>query len=332
VDDQMNSLRSLQVTAIIPSYNGFRYIGQVLNALARQSLAPAEFEIVVVDNKSTVPLFETPEAIEALDILTSRGVAFRVVREERQGLTFARRAGVSAAAAETVVFLDDDNVVCEGYLQSGCEAMRAAEVGLLISRVSPVYEKFPSPAFHRRRHLLAINESHGVVGICWPPEEILCPSLGAGLWIRRQLFEDIQTEHGETLLPDRVGDRLISGGDIELGIHVGVRGYGRKYVPALIVEHHIPAVRLQPAYFYRLIDGIVRSTATIEARYLNRRQNGFSKYIKFSYRATFGVLAAALRSDPWREYRCILASARASFRGGYEEDADAIAIPTKKSP
>src|SRR5262249_21674737 len=80
------------------------------------TLLKSEFEVVICDNASS-------PALDAAELNGSRGLNLRVVREERPGVTFARCTGISAAAAELMVFADDDNGLDPDYLE---ESLRIA--------------------------------------------------------------------------------------------------------------------------------------------------------------------------------------------------------------
>lgn len=308
----------VDVTAVIPTFNGQRFLGVVLAALARQSLKGDRYEVVVVDNNSTVDLFAGPGTADALAALRSKGVSFRCIREPRQGLTYARIAGVLAAYGSAVCYLDDDNEPGSEYLEVGMRALAdQPKVGVLVSRVFPLYTVMPSPAVRRREHLFAVNHMLGDTPIRWPAETVTCPTLGAGMWVRRSVMEQILERFGTGVLPDRVGTTLVSGGDIELGILAGRVGYDRLYVPGLTLHHHIPAGRVQSEYLARLIDGIVRSAATIDAHYLGRRPSVLTRVGGFAVTIAFGWLQALRRGDAGREYRFMIAASRARLRGHY---------------
>jgi hypothetical protein len=181
--------------------------------------------------------------------------------------------------------------------------------------VYPVYEAPPSPAVQRREHLLAINYPLGDAPIRWPASCIICPTLGAGLWVRKSIFEDLHTRFGAGLLPDRVGTQLVSGGDIEIGIGVGKLGFDRVYVPELILRHHIPAWRVDASYTSRLIVGIVRSEAALDAKYRARSCGMVRRLAQFLGRVVAGGVLALYRGDAQKEYRFILASAYGQLLG-----------------
>jgi glycosyltransferase involved in cell wall biosynthesis len=304
------------VSVVIPTYNGQRFLGVVLAALAQQALAADRYEVVVIDNNSTLDLFAAPGTQDALAALRAKGVAFRCVPEPRQGLTFARIRGARAARADLLCFLDDDNESSPGYLASGLAALADPRVGLLVSRVFPVYEEPPSPAARRRENLLALNYRLGDASIRWPAGA-LCPSLGAGMWVRKGALEAIFAGPRGLALQDRTGGELSSGGDIEIGIGVGDLGFDRLYVPDLTIRHHIPAARLQPAYFRRLISGIVRSEATLHARYFRQRDRKVVRLIELLGCAGVGWAVALCRGDAVREYQFMLTAAYSRFVGPF---------------
>src|SRR6185369_18013044 len=91
------------ISVIIVTYNPREdLLNWALDSLEAQTLAKSRFEVIVVDNNSSPPL--TAERLSA-----GRTLDIRLVREQRQGIMFARWAGITAARAELLVFVDDDN-------------------------------------------------------------------------------------------------------------------------------------------------------------------------------------------------------------------------------
>jgi glucosyl-dolichyl phosphate glucuronosyltransferase len=58
------------------------------------------------------------------------------------------------------------------------------------------------------------------------------------------------------LLSDRVGKRLVSGGDVELALRVASTGRTLWYVPSSVLRHEIPARRTTRDYLVRIIRGL----------------------------------------------------------------------------
>ena len=149
------------------------------------------------------------------------------MHEARQGLLFARLRGLREARFEYICFLDDDNVPGPNFVENGIRAFGNQSVGMLTSRVFPKYARIPPAAMLRREHLLAINRSLGAVPIEWKATFSCAPTIGAGMWLRRSLaaLQAIPIEYPSALLTDRIGKQMLSGGDIEFGILMGLAGF-----------------------------------------------------------------------------------------------------------
>jgi glycosyltransferase involved in cell wall biosynthesis len=107
----------VQLSVVIPCYNGAETLGELLEALANQTWSKP-WEIIVANNGSTD---------SSLDIVASykrRLPNMRVVdASKRQGQPYALNVGVEAAAAENVSICDADDVVGEGYVRAIGEAL-----------------------------------------------------------------------------------------------------------------------------------------------------------------------------------------------------------------
>lgn len=310
-------------TVAIPTFDGAKRIGQLLTALAAQSVeSGAAFEVVVVDNASTDDTGRIAREHPATGELCRHGVPLRVVHEGRPGLTYARIRGVLEATAPVVCFLDDDTIPGERYVQDGIQVFSDPKVGVAVSHVFPDYESSPPPAIARREHLFGINRHLGVSPRVWKPEDGIAPTLGAGLWVRREAFLNaVPWSEPEQLLPDRLGETLLSGGDIEIGFLIGRAGHLRTYRPELRLAHRVLARRFDTQYVCRLIVGIMRSAATLDRKYARRGQERAPGRATSLARLLFAVAAspviAAVRRDGARDALFTLAAAWAGVQGPY---------------
>jgi glycosyltransferase involved in cell wall biosynthesis len=306
-------------SVVIPTFNGAMRLPHVLAALVAQTAPDRSFEVIVVDNASTDATSLVAREDPAVAQLGARGVAVRVIAEPRQGLTFARIAGVAAARSDAVCFLDDDNLPDPDYLENGIAAFADPSLGLAISRVRPRWETVPPPSVLRRRHLLAINDYLGDEPVDYGASATPAPTIGAGLWVRRSAFlKAVPWERPELLMPDRVGQRLVSGGDIELGVLIGKAGYRRIYAPTLRLVHEIPGRRFETSYLRSLIDGIVRSELTVCEKYDGARF-GLHDHALAAAQLVKAVCAipwlALTRDDVQREIAFVLADRWARLKG-----------------
>lgn len=91
----------MQFSIIVPTHNRNKSLQQCLNALARQTCARSEFEVVVVDDGSCCP-------VGTLASSFSDGLQIRVIRQENKGAASARNAGSAQAQGKYLAFTDDD--------------------------------------------------------------------------------------------------------------------------------------------------------------------------------------------------------------------------------
>jgi len=117
------------------------YFPQCLDALRCQTLAPNQWELVMVDNRSDEPVADLAD-------LSWHPLA-RIVREETPGLTPARLRGIRETTGGILVFVDDDNVLDADFLET---AVRTAEekafLGSWSGQCRPLFEE-PPPTWTR---------------------------------------------------------------------------------------------------------------------------------------------------------------------------------------
>jgi lipopolysaccharide/colanic/teichoic acid biosynthesis glycosyltransferase/GT2 family glycosyltransferase len=112
------------ISVIVPAYNAAATLPACLQALKHQTIASAEYEIIVVDDGSTD---NTAELARQLNV--------RVISQPNQGPAAARNAGVEIARGDIVLFTDAD---CEP-LPDWIEQMIAPFKDLEVAGVKGVY-------------------------------------------------------------------------------------------------------------------------------------------------------------------------------------------------
>ncbi len=91
--------KPLPISVIVPTRNRHQKLAALLEDLQRQNLAPADYEILVVDDGSNPPV-TLPEA--------QNGVELRLLRLEGVERCIGRNSGAAAAKGEIILFVDDD--------------------------------------------------------------------------------------------------------------------------------------------------------------------------------------------------------------------------------
>jgi glycosyltransferase involved in cell wall biosynthesis len=104
----------MQISVIIPVFNGADHLPEALGAVLGQSLPRNEYEVVLVDDGSTDG---------SADL--AQGLPVRCVRQKNGGPASARNAGIREACGEWVAFTDADCVPSRRWLEKLLAAVRA---------------------------------------------------------------------------------------------------------------------------------------------------------------------------------------------------------------
>jgi hypothetical protein len=112
------------LSVIIPVYNRGEMIRYTLESVDRAARG-LEVETIVVDDGSTPP---TGEVLQQLGWKPSV-----LIRQENQGLLFARLAGLKQATGKYVVFLDSDDLVAADKFRLQLSAMESASADVSYS-------------------------------------------------------------------------------------------------------------------------------------------------------------------------------------------------------
>ncbi len=235
------------------------YLTRALEALAAQTYAREDWELLIVDNASKSPL---PEGFDV-----SWHPHARVVREERLGLTPARLRGIMETSADVIVFVDDDNLLEPDYLRLAREvAGNYPFLGAWGGSQIGVFEVQPPEWAQPYLSYLAVRE---VSTDRWSndPEHWDATPYGAGLCVRRLVaaaYANTVASDPLRLALDRQGKRLMSGGDIDLARTSCGLGLGFGVFARLRLTHLIPAARLQLEYLADLVQGSTASAILLQ--------------------------------------------------------------------
>ncbi len=123
------STAPLRASVIVPVYNGAAVIERCLEALARQTVAPDSFEVIIVDDGSTDATVQRVEQWSA----GQRLCRLRVLRQQHAGPAAARNRGAAVAAAPYLLFTDADCQPVSGWVEAllGGFAAPDAPAGLM---------------------------------------------------------------------------------------------------------------------------------------------------------------------------------------------------------
>lgn len=235
-----NAKSAVGVSIVVCCHNSARRLPQTIAHLATQRVADeVPWEVIVIDNAST-----DATARVAQDSWPQRSTAaLRVIHEPQLGLSYARWRGFREAKYEFVCFVDDDNWVCPEWVQIVYEVMsQHAEVGACGGFIDDACEDNPPWWYERYKNCYAPGAQGQEEGgdVTW--RHFL---MGAGLTIRKSVWQQLVKNGFHFLLTDRQGTALTAGGDHELCFAVCLAGWRLWYEPRLRLRHFLPADRLK---------------------------------------------------------------------------------------
>src|SRR5687767_658405 len=236
------------------------YLERVLDALRKQTLDKSRWEFLLIDNSSQ-------DSLEARVDLSWHSNA-RHIREGKLGLTHARLRGIREASGDLLVFVDDDNVLDDDYLD---EALRVAEewprLGAWGGQTRPGFEENPPDWTRPYWSRLVIREFDSDRWSNQPTQADTMPC-GAGMCVRKTVVDYYAQLHDNgqrAIIMDRTGDSLLSGGDSDLAICACDIGLGMGLFTSLKLTHLIPSSRLTEDYLVRLLEGLACSAIVLDS-------------------------------------------------------------------
>jgi GT2 family glycosyltransferase len=206
----------VSVSVIIPVFQDWRRLGLCLEALERQSLAAAEFEIIVANNE---PNDDHPAVCLPANV--------QIIHEPRPGSYAARNAAAAIASGEYLAFTDSDCIPDPDWLRNGLAALKANPGARIAGPVSIFREEGST-------YYAYLYDLH----TAFPQREYVASgvSVTANLLVPRSVFE-------------RVGrfEERFTGGDIEWNRRAQAAGVPLVYGDDVLVRH--PARRDLAAIF-----------------------------------------------------------------------------------
>jgi hypothetical protein len=227
------------LSVVVCTHNRAPFLRQALSSLVGQTLDPAKYEVIVVDNGSTD---ETPAAVREYQADEGQ-CPVRCVDEQSLGLGYARNTGWQASRGEYVAFMDDDAKADPDWLTRALalfEMRRPAPIAVG-GQIRPWYLS-PKPAWYKDDYEVR----------SWGPElRPLSPGesfSGSNMIFRKDLLEQLG---GFDIGVGMRGSRISMGEETVLFGKIWNR-LGEQaillYEPKLIVYHAVGSGKMTPRY------------------------------------------------------------------------------------
>ncbi|MCP5433738.1 MAG: glycosyltransferase family 2 protein [Alphaproteobacteria bacterium] len=230
-----------RITACICTYDRYDLLPKAIASLERQSLAPAAFRILVVDN--------TPDEARAREEARRHAAIPNLVYrwEKTPGLSNARNVGTQECGTEFIAFMDDDALASPRWLAEILEGFDrfGAEVMIVGGKVVPMWE-VPRPSWLHDGllgHVSAIDWGGGA-RIAADNEWFA----GTNISFR---VSALKRHGGFSRSLGRIGSgaALLSNEEIELIEAIRAAGGKLVYMPDAMVEHLVEKRRLTRQWF-----------------------------------------------------------------------------------
>jgi glucosyl-dolichyl phosphate glucuronosyltransferase len=226
-------------TVIVCTYNRCKMLEKALDSLVASALPTSfEWEVVVVDNNSSD---QTRDVVEGFS--QRYPGRFRYVFEPRQGVSYARNAGVRESRGDVLAFMDDDVTVGRGWLRNITASLHRGDCAGAGGRIVPVWKSEPPRWLPiERPHALApfVDFDFGS-----EPGPLNVPPFGANMAFRKEVFKRygcFRTDLG------RCADKLMSNEDTEFGNRLLAAGERLRYEPSAIMHHPVTEERVRKLY------------------------------------------------------------------------------------
>lgn len=252
---------AMKFSVVIPTHNPrLAYLERTIAGLKSQTLPHEQWELVVIDNRSAEPV--------AAKIDLGWHPKAKVVVEDKLGLTAARLRAIAETTADTIVFVDDDNVLAADYLTVLEHLLvQHPRIGVFGSGKSvPEYEIEPPQELMPYMVRLALRD---LETSRWSNlRDYECTPWGAGMAIRREValaFKHMVETNPQLELLGRSGTSLSSAEDLSICDNSIMAGYGNGIFTELRLTHLIPKRRVTHAYIFELIEAQASSLILFEA-------------------------------------------------------------------
>lgn len=139
------------ISIIVPTYKPQAYLWECLDSIRCQTLRPSQYEIVVVLNGC-----DEPYKAQIEDYIQKFGQEWnmRLIQTDTPGVSNARNIGIDQSRGEYLVFIDDDDLISECFLEellkvSSGDCVGCSNSKLFSDNLEKTKENFLSLAYRK---------------------------------------------------------------------------------------------------------------------------------------------------------------------------------------
>ena len=225
------------ISAVVCTYNRYGLLKGALQSLSEQTLDKGQYEVIVVDNNSTDHTWQVAQEFAA------NHDNIKVVKEQRQGKSYALNTGIAASRGEYIAFMDDDAKASPDWLKRILEAFETVkpEPTAVGGKIYPWYEQIPPEWFTDDMEIRTWGEGKGFL----QPPRAQYGFSGSNMAIPIKILED----YGgfvEGLGPS--GEKFDTGEEITLFDKIYRDNPRFWYDPDIYVNHFVPTRKMSIKY------------------------------------------------------------------------------------
>jgi len=272
------------VSIAICTFNRAGYLRDTLNDLALQTEDPRRFEILVINNNST----DSTESVCSAFANKRDHLQFKMVTEEKQGLSHARNRAFREAESSLILYIDDDVHLEPDFVKQALHSIH--EMPQLKCSGGRIYVSFDdADPDWIPSELMPMFGLHDLGDNIKPYPGSNFPR-GGNMIIHKELFEK-----AGLFDPDlgRTGDRMMGSEEKAFFDKARKEGYTPWYLPGITLWHRIGKNRLQKKYLKEQSVGIGRSEyLRLKSSKIKLTGKLFSEFVKLggSILLAFGYL------------------------------------------
>jgi glycosyltransferase involved in cell wall biosynthesis len=234
----------MRLDVLVPTLNRARSLERTVRSLLRAEV-PQELQVLVtvVDNCSTD---DTRALVERFALESGGRVAY--VSERRRGKSRALNAGIASTSGDLIGMIDDDEEVDRQWYRIVAQAFQDPSLDFIGGPYIPKWPRQP-PDWLPRDYLAVIGDVDSGPEARDYGSNFNGILKGGNAVIRRRVLERAGP-YAEWLGPSGNG-RLLSCEDEEMYFRLLKTGARGRYLPSLVVYHHVFEERLNKAYYRR---------------------------------------------------------------------------------
>lgn len=242
----------MKFSIIICTYNPKEQnLNRLLNSISKFNYDLASYEVIIIDNSSTIPV----NRFQYIKEFSNNFPSFKVYSEERIGLSYARMKGIELSSNEWLIFFDDDNCPESNYLK-GLETLLQIYPEVVCWGPGKINVKFiDEPNLTWLNDYKENFQEKNIDGTIIHSSTLYNSNFptGTGMAIRKDIAFDYcrKVKAGSYTLTDRSKNKLSSGGDVQIVLHAISLGYHVGVSSILQLIHCIDATKSNLKYLVR---------------------------------------------------------------------------------